>query len=186
MNLSVLPNAICVMRMLLIVPILWALQTGEYELTLVLFAIAGFSDGLDGFLAKRFGWRSELGGLLDPLADKMLLVSVFLTITLLDLVPVWLTSFVIGRDVLIVAGAIAYSAFVGPVQGRPTAVSKLNTLLQLLFVLVAVAHAAYAWPADGVVIVLGAAVFVTTVVSGIDYIWKWGLRAQQTLRGHAI
>ncbi|MGH8494557.1 MAG: CDP-alcohol phosphatidyltransferase family protein [Gammaproteobacteria bacterium] len=183
MNLSVLPNAICVMRMLLIVPILWTLEAGAYELALALFAIAGFSDGLDGFLAKRFGWRSELGGLLDPLADKLLLVSVFLAVTLLGLVPAWLTSFVIGRDVLIVFGAIAYQYFVGPVHGRPTAVSKLNTILQLLFILVTVAHAAYAWPADSLVTVLGAGVFVTTVVSGIDYVWTWGLRARRTLRG---
>lgn len=184
MNLSALPNAICVMRILLIAPILLALTAGEYELTLLLFALAGFSDGLDGFLAKRFGWRSRLGGLLDPLADKLLLVSVFLTVTLLGLVPAWLTSVVIGRDLLIVCGALAYRWLVGPVDGRPTPVSKLNTILQLLFILAAVARAAYVWPAESLVTVLGAAVFVTTVVSGIDYVWTWSLRARQTLRGH--
>lgn len=183
MKLSTLPNAICVLRMLLVVPILWALAAGAYELTLLLFLFAGFSDGLDGFLAKRFGWRSELGGLLDPLADKLLLVCVFLAVTLLGLVPAWLTSCVIGRDLIIVSGALAYQYFVGPVRGEPTPVSKLNTVLQLLFILAVVSRAAYGWPAESLVIVLGAGIFVTTVVSGIDYVWTWSRRAMRVSRG---
>ena len=177
MKLSALPNAICVARMLLVVPILWALARGEYVLTLWLFALAGFSDALDGFLARRYGWRTRLGSLLDPLADKLLLVCVFLAVTLLDLVPTWLTLVVIGRDVVILVGALAYARVVGSLQGEPTAVSKLNTVLQLVFILAVIARAAYGWPTDGVIVALGAGVFVTTIVSGIDYVWTWGRRA---------
>jgi cardiolipin synthase len=182
MKLSALPNAICVARMLLVVPILWALARGEYVLTLWLFALAGISDGLDGFLARRYGWRTRLGSLLDPLADKLLLVCVFLAVTLLGLVPAWLTMFVIGRDLIILAGALAYARVTGQLQGEPTAASKLNTLLQIVFIFAVIAEAAYALPARGIVVALGACVFVTTVVSGIDYVWTWGQRALRTSR----
>src|SRR3990170_8650209 len=87
-----IPNALCILRMLLVVPVAWLLNAGEYRLTLWLFAFAGFTDGLDGFLAKRFGWTSELGRILDPLADKILLVGVFITLATLDIVPVWLAA----------------------------------------------------------------------------------------------
>ncbi|CAN5117926.1 CDP-alcohol phosphatidyltransferase family protein [soil metagenome] len=177
MKVSNLPNAICVLRMLLVVPILWTLSAEKFTSTLLLFLVAGFSDGLDGFLAKQFDWRSELGALLDPIADKLLLVATFLAVTLLGLIPVWLTACVIGRDLLIVSGALGYHYLVGPVQGAPSLASKLNTALQILFILLVVARAAYGWPGEAVIIALGAGVFVTTVVSGIDYIWTWSRRA---------
>src|SRR4030095_13605810 len=75
-----IPNALCILRMLLVVPVAWLLVTDNYRLTLAMFAFAAATDGLDGFLAKRFGWTSELGKILDPLADKILLVGVFITL----------------------------------------------------------------------------------------------------------
>ena len=98
--------------MVLVWPIVNALVTDRYVLALVLVAVAGISDGLDGFLAKRFDWRSRLGGLLDPLADKLLLVSTFVTLTFMTLVPVWLTAVVIIRDFVIVSGGLFYQAVV--------------------------------------------------------------------------
>ena len=104
-------------------------------MTLLLFFIAAMSDGLDGFLAKRFDWTSELGKILDPLADKLLLVGVFLVATWYGLIPRWLTSAAVGRDVMILLGAIAYRVGWGPLTGRPMISSKINTLMQLLYVL---------------------------------------------------
>src|ERR1700691_5577656 len=103
-----LPNIICLLRIVLIWPILLSLQSGAYERTLWLFALAAASDGLDGYLAKRFGWTSQLGALLDPAADKLLLVSVFLLSTWLGLIPLWLATVAVARDAMIALGAVVY------------------------------------------------------------------------------
>jgi cardiolipin synthase (CMP-forming) len=174
MRLSWLPNAICVLRMLLAGPVAVALARGEYLLTVGLFAVAALSDGLDGWLAKSFGWTSRLGKILDPIADKLLLVTVFVTLVWVGRVPLWLGAAVVVRDLVIVAGAIAYQWFIGYLEGHPTRLSKLNTVLQLSFVLIVIASAA--WPAvpAPLVTAAGAACFVTTVVSGLDYVLTYG------------
>jgi len=114
-------------------PILAALSHQAYGIAAVCFAIAGVSDLLDGWLAKRFGWTSELGKWLDPVADKFLLVTVFVVAAWAGLVPRWLTAVVVARDVMIALGALAYFAWLGNLQGRPTFASKLNTLVQLAY-----------------------------------------------------
>lgn len=172
-----IPNALCILRMLLVVPIAWLLSAGEYRLTLWMFAFAGLTDGLDGLLAKRFGWMSELGRILDPLADKILLVAVFITLAALGIVPVWLAATAVARDLIITAGAIAYHGLYGYPHGRPTIVSKMNTLCQILYLLLAVAARAGDWAPDNALMTLGALVFVTTVVSGIDYVITYTRKA---------
>jgi cardiolipin synthase len=121
-----IPNALCILRMLLVVPVAWLLVTDNYRLTLAMFAFAAATDGLDGFLAKRFGWTSELGKILDPLADKILLVGVFITLAAIGVVPVWLAATAVLRDVTITAGAIIYKGLFGygELHGRPTAISR--------------------------------------------------------------
>jgi cardiolipin synthase len=170
MKVATVPNLICVLRIALTVPIVMLLVDGRYGITLVLFAIAAVSDGLDGFLAKSFGWTSELGKLLDPLADKLLLVSVFITLACIDLVPDWLAAVAVSRDFVIGIGAGVYKWLFGPVEGRPTWPSKLNTLLQLAYIIAVVSRAAFPVFPEWAVMSLGAMVLVTTVVSGLDYI----------------
>ncbi len=170
MTLSSIPNLICVLRILLTVPVVWTLIDERYGWTLLLFLVAAVSDGLDGYLAKRFEWTTELGKILDPVADKLLLVSVFITLTVLGMVPFWLAAVAVARDLVIAGGAAVYRALFGPLEGRPTLPSKLNTVLQLVYVLMVIANAASTLVPGSVVIVLGAAMFVTTVVSGIDYV----------------
>lgn len=177
-KLAYIPNAICFVRIALIVPIVGALLVGNYALSLGLILLAGFSDGLDGFLAKRFGWRTRLGGILDPLADKLLLVSVFVALAWLGVTPIWLTVVVIGRDLVIVIGALAYNYLIGEVQPEPTRISKLNTALQLLYVLLVLSQAATELPLEVPVLLAGAGVMVTSVVSGLDYVLTWGGRAR--------
>ena len=177
-----IPNALCILRMLLVVPIAWLLNEGEYRSTLWLFAVAGFTDGLDGFLAKRCGWMSELGKILDPLADKILLVSVFITLAALDIVPVWLAVTAVGRDLVITAGAISFNALYGYPHGHPTVISKINTLCQILYLLLAVAARANDWQVDTALLILGALVFVTTAVSGIDYVITYSRKAIEASR----
>ena len=170
LELKHIPNAICIVRILLVAPIIWCLVNDRYGLGLGLIIIAGLSDVLDGFLARRFDWRTRLGGLLDPAADKLLVVSVFLTLTWLGLVPVWFTAAVIARDLVIVGGTVAHQILVGPVHGEPTAVSKLNTVLQILFVALTIMHAWLSWPPEIALLVLGAGLLATIVISVLQYI----------------
>lgn len=179
-----IPNALCILRMLLVVPVAWLLFTDKYQLTLLLFGFAAATDGLDGFLAKRFGWTSELGKILDPLADKILLVGVFITLAALGDVPVWLAATAVARDVVITAGAITYKHLFGygELQGRPTAISKVNTLAQIIFLLLVVAARATDITPQIAITALGAFVFVTTVVSGLDYVITYSRRAVEVSR----
>jgi len=176
-SLKWLPNAICIARAILVAPIVVALLRVQYLLALVLIAIAGFSDALDGFLAKTFDWRTRLGGLLDPAADKLLVVSVFVTLTYLGLVPVGLTVVVVLRDVVIIFGAITYHLLIAPVRGEPAFISKLNTACQLTFVLLTLTAAAVQWPPQIFLLILGAAVVFTSITSGLNYVVDWSRRA---------
>ncbi len=178
MSLSWLPNAISLLRIALIVPILLLILDGAFGWALALFLLAGFSDGLDGYLAKRFDWHTRLGALLDPVADKLLVAGLFITLAYTQDIPVWLAAVVILRDVVIVAGAMVYNFFVRPVQGEPTRVSKLNTSLQLLFLLFVISRAGFDWPEPITLTVLGASVLATVVISGVDYVWSWSRRAR--------
>jgi cardiolipin synthase len=177
-----IPNLICVLRMVLVWPIVDALLTGRYALALILVAVAGLSDGLDGYLAKRFDWRSRLGGLLDPLADKLLLVSTFLTLAYTSLAPLWLAAVVVIRDVVIVSGGLIYQAVVAPVRPEPSRASKLNTAAQLFFICAVIANRGFGLPPDEVLIPSGAAVLVTSTVSGLDYVVRWSGRAIRSQR----
>jgi cardiolipin synthase len=172
-----LPNLICLARILLIWPTLTALQDGRYGLTLLLFGIAAISDGVDGFLAKRYQWTSELGKFLDPLADKLLLVSMFIAAAWLGIVPWWLAAASIARDVMIGVGALIYRLWFGPLHGKPTIISKINTGVQLSYLLLAIAAAAFSLPPREILDVLALAAFVTTVASGIDYLALFVRRA---------
>ena len=178
MSLSWLPNAISILRIALIPPILLLLLNGEFGWALALFFVAGFSDGLDGYLAVRFNWSSRLGGLLDPTADKLLITGLFITLAYMGQIPIWLAVIVILRDLVIVGGAVAYNFIVKPVPGEPTRISKLNTALQMLFVLFVLSRAGFDWPADITITVLGAAILVTVVISGVDYVLQWSRRAR--------
>jgi cardiolipin synthase len=177
MSLRFLPNLLCVLRMLLVYPVAHGILLGHYPLVLAIFAVAAFTDGLDGFLAKRFGWTTELGKHLDPLADKLLLVTVFVCLSITKLAPWWLTAVVLARDLVIVAGAVAYRVLLGPIRGQPTRPSKINTFCQIVFCLAVVAEAAYAWPSQETIEILGALVLVTTAVSGLDYVLVYSRRA---------
>ena len=177
MKLSFIPNAICIGRVVLIVPIVICLLTDRYTAALVLIVVAGASDALDGFLARFFDWRSRLGSLLDPAADKLLVTSTFVTLTYIGQVPLGLTAIVVLRDIVIVIGTVAYQRVIGVLQGEPTIISKLNTAFQLLFMVLTITYAQFEWPPRAIVILLGAAVVFTSITSGLNYVLTWSKRA---------
>ena len=177
MSLSWLPNAISLLRIALVAPILSFILDDQFGWALALIWLAGFSDGIDGYLAKRFDWHSRLGALLDPIADKLLVAGTFITLAITQHIPVWLAVIVILRDVIIVCGATVYNFLIGPVQGEPTRISKLNTALQLLFLLFVLSRAGFDWPEEITITILGASILVTVVISGVDYVSTWSRRA---------
>ncbi len=176
-SLRQIPNIISSIRILLVAPIAVALARHQLALAIALFGVAAVSDAADGFLAKRYGWQTGLGAILDPAADKLLLVTVFVTLAYVALVPVWLMVAAVMRDVVIVGGALAYRYWIGPLIVRPSIVSKLNTLCQAAFILAVVAKVEFSAPPAPVIMALGALVFVMAVISGIDYVLVYGQRA---------
>ncbi|HFE32775.1 MAG TPA: CDP-alcohol phosphatidyltransferase family protein [Gammaproteobacteria bacterium] len=169
-----IPNIISALRILLVIPVVMLLLERQYGAALILFAIAGISDGVDGFLAKHFGWQSRLGSILDPLADKLLLVCSFLSLAWLGLIPLALVVAVMLRDLIIVLGAIALHYRYGRFEMQPTRVSKVNTFFQIVLVLAVVFyHGEFAqipWIVDSLVYI----VWATTLISGANYVWIWG------------
>jgi len=170
-----LPNAISLLRVVLVFPVAWAILVQQPRMALGLIAIAGISDGLDGFIARRYGWQSRLGGMLDALADKMLLVACFLLLAWVGLTPWWLALLVFARDLVIVSGALAWRLLIGPIHPEPSLLSKACTLLQIVYLL-DVLVAASAWPAlpQPPLQIITALLCVT---SGVHYVGRWSRRA---------
>jgi cardiolipin synthase len=180
-----IPNVITSIRILLVAPIAVALANHQLLTTIVLFGAAALSDAADGFLAKRYDWQTELGAVLDPLADKLLLVTAFVTLAYLKLVPLWLMAAAVGRDVIIVGGALLFRYCIGPLEVRPSIVSKFNTLCQAAFIMTVVGREEFAALPGWLVMLLGSLVFVTVVVSGIDYVLIYGRRALNVAKPRA-
>lgn len=172
-----IPNLITIFRIVLLLPFLFSLLSGHYLWALVIFAVAGISDGVDGFLAKHYGWVSRLGSILDPIADKLLLVFSFLALGWLGAVPIWLVFIVLARDVVIVVGALAYHLMYGSYEMEPSWLSKLNTLVQILFVLLMILVQEFAFISKESLELSFYAVMVVTLGSGISYVLVWGRRA---------
>ena len=177
-----LPNLITALRIALVVPLCSLIAAGRYDGALLVAAIAGFSDALDGYLAKRFGWQSWIGGMLDPVADKLLLMAAFVSLALAGELPVWLAVLVVGRDFAIVTGAVAYHNLIGRFDASPSRLSKLTTVSQIVFVLVQLLRLSH-WielsqPVQtGLIIVIAA----LTLASGLHYIVIWSARARSVL-----
>ncbi len=127
-----IPNFITVGRVILVPVVFWLLVSGRVQAAFYTFVVAGISDAVDGYLAKRFGWTTELGAYLDPLADKLLLVSIFVAMGVMGEMPSWLVIGVVTRDIMIIAAVMLSWLMDNPVRIRPLAVSKANTAAQLV------------------------------------------------------
>lgn len=153
--------------------VVWAIASGEMLAAFVLFLLAGLSDAVDGFLAKRFNMASELGAYLDPLADKTLVVSIYVTLGIAGTIPRWLVILVVSRDIMIV-GAVMLSWLIGsPLKVKPLLVSKLNTAAQIAFACVVLASLGFAFNAEVVIQGLMITVAALTLLSIAAYVREW-------------
>ena len=169
-----IPNLITLGRILLVPIVVWAIATpGAMWIAFLLFVAAGISDAIDGFLAKRFHMTTELGAYLDPLADKALIVSIYLTLGINNLIPRWLVILVVSRDILIVGGIILSWLVGKPLKIKPLLVSKLNTVAQIVFACVVLGSLGFAIPAETLTLVLMGLVAVLTLLSVAAYLAEW-------------
>jgi cardiolipin synthase len=168
-----IPNIITLGRILLVPIIIWAIASNQMEIAFAIFVIAGVSDAVDGFLAKRFNMSSELGALLDPLADKALLVSIYVALGIWGAVPRWLVILVVSRDIMIVGAVIVSWVFGRPIPMKPLMVSKLNTVAQVAFAALVLASLAFGFRSSPYEIILMAAVAILTLLSVSLYLVEW-------------
>jgi cardiolipin synthase (CMP-forming) len=166
-------NLITLARLLSVPVAIWLVLEGDLAAAFWIFVAAGLSDAVDGYVAKHFDQRSRLGALLDPLADKALLVSMFVTLGATQRLPAWLVILVVFRDALIIGGFLLAAAVSAPIATKPLAVSKLNTALQITLIAVALGRIGLGISDYGLATALVYAVALTTVLSGGGYLVRW-------------
>ncbi|MCK9488209.1 MAG: CDP-alcohol phosphatidyltransferase family protein [Xanthomonadales bacterium] len=177
-----LPNTITVARILACPLLAWLIIADQARTALWLAVAVGISDVVDGFLARRFNWQSRLGGLLDPIADKLFLVSAMIALGVTGALPAWLIVLVVVRDLVIVGGAFVYHYRVETLNAAPSVLGKLNTLLQVALVLTALASQAGVPVPAWLLAALVVAVALLAVVSGGQYVLVWSARARAAWR----
>ncbi len=170
--LLTLPNVITFARLCAVPVAVWLVLDGAFAWAFWLFVAAGLSDALDGWLARRSGSGSAVGAVLDPVADKALLVSMYVTLAAMGILPVWLAILVVFRDMLIVGGILVFALLGHRVAIRPIMFSRLNTGLQIVLVAVALCIAGYALPLPVLLTALTWATAATTLASGAIYVGK--------------
>lgn len=172
-DVMTIPNLITVARLCCVPLIVYAMMVDEMVVAFLLFVAAGVSDGIDGFIARHYDQHSRLGEYIDPVADKLLLVSVFVMLGFLGAVPIWLVIAAVARDFLIVAAVLLSSLMTHPVAMRPIFLSKANTAFQIALVVVVMAELAFDVPLGGLGGILVIVVAVLTVLSGAAYLKDW-------------
>ena len=168
-----LPNIITLGRILLVPVIVWAIASNQMAIAFVIFVTAGVSDAIDGFLAKRFNMTTEIGALLDPVADKALLVSIYVALGLAGAIPPALAILVVSRDIMIVGGVIVAWLFDNPVEIRPLFISKVNTAAQIVFAITVLASKAFGVSLGAMHMIAVYTVGALTLASAGAYLAPW-------------
>ena len=168
-----IPNTLTLGRILLVPLLVWLIIDQEMLAAFLVFLLAGFSDAADGFLAKRFGWHTELGAYLDPIADKALLVTIYVTLGLSGHLPVWLVIAVVSRDILIVGAVLLAWMMSRPITVKPLLVSKVNTCCQIVLAGVVLGELGLGLGLDKLVWLLIWMTGTFTILSAGAYFWAW-------------
>jgi cardiolipin synthase (CMP-forming) len=186
MKKQYIPNIITCIRLSLIIPVFLFLMNENYKLAFYFFILAGLSDGLDGFLARRYQWTSIFGAIADPLADKLLMLVSYFGLTILGHIPLWLFIVVIFRDIWLVLGILLYRCFINNLEFEPTRISKINTVFQILLVVLVLLNLSVLTIPVIILDIVMYVVLVTTISSFLDYTFVWGRRAINTAFGSRI
>lgn len=168
-----LPNLITVLRLFAVPVVIWTILAGYLQVAFWVFLAAGTSDAIDGYLARKWNQRTELGAYLDPIADKSLLVSIFITLSIAQLIPVWLAIAVVSRDLMIVGAVILSWLLDHPVTIKPLLISKLNTVVQIGFAALALGLVGFGLHADAWLRFASYLTGVLTVLSALAYLAAW-------------
>jgi cardiolipin synthase len=168
-----IPNLITILRLVLVPAVVLAMLQARWDWAFSGFLIAGISDGVDGFIARRFNQQSMLGAYLDPMADKLLLVSVFVVLGFIGQLPLWLVVTMVSRDALIVCAVVLSSVMAHPVEMKPLFVSKANTAIQIVLAAVVLGELALAVHLDPLRPALILLSGVLTVASAAAYLVAW-------------
>jgi cardiolipin synthase (CMP-forming) len=168
-----IPNMLTLARIVLVPLVIWLIITHEMTAAFVLFLLAGFSDAADGYLAKRFQWRTELGAYLDPIADKLLLMSIYVTLGFSNHLPAWLVIAVVSRDILIIGAFLLSWVLSRPVPIHPLLVSKANTLAQIVLAGLVLAELGLGLGLESLVRILVPVTGALTILSAGAYFWGW-------------
>lgn len=173
-----IPNIITLFRLIAVLPCIALLWFDYFTYALIMFAVAGVSDGVDGYLARKFSWQSHWGAVMDPIADKLLLVLTAAVMTYKEMLPFALFFLMMSRDVIILAGAAWYRLRFGPFKVLPTVWGKLSTFFQVFMVIAILEHNAFGNLAELPLQILMLLCGLFTFISGVNYCWIWIKKAQ--------
>ena len=168
-----LPNMITLARIISVPLVIWLILSGSHAMAFAIFLLAGISDGVDGYLAKHYGWQTELGAYLDAVADKLLLVSIYLALGAIGYLPIWLVIAVAARDILIVGGVILSWILENPIKVRPSFLSKVNTTMQILLAGTVLASHGYDLGLSVTIDILVILTALFTLTSAASYLLVW-------------
>lgn len=171
-----IPNILTLSRIAAAPVLILLLRDENYELAVILFVSAGITDGLDGWIAKRYGFTSQLGARLDPLADKTIILSAYIMLAILGDLAFWLVTLVIFRDLIIIGGYLVLTTLDGQVQMQPTMTSKINTVAQIVLVIAVLSENTSWLSTQFIGFWMTYAVAALTIVSGAQYVWVWAIR----------
>lgn len=176
--LRYLPNGLTCLRLVLTVPLGVMILREQYAAALLVGILAGVTDALDGFFARRLNAFSRFGAMLDPIADKLMIAVCFICCAMVGLLPWQLAAIVVGRDLVIVSGAASYRVLYGPFQYAATVLSKANMLLQVAFLLLVLSSQVITGLPDVALQAGAVIVALCAIASGLDYVVRWTARAR--------
>ncbi|MGU9980625.1 CDP-alcohol phosphatidyltransferase family protein [Phreatobacter sp. HK31-P] len=168
-----IPNLLTLLRILLVPVVVWAIAQGQMGIALAAFVIAGVTDAVDGYIAKRFDQQTELGAYLDPLADKTLIVSIYISLAIFGFIPPWVAILVVSRDIMIVGAVVLSTLIERPLTIQPLLVSKANTVAQIVFAALVLAAKGLSLDLDWAIFIAMWAVAVLTLASAGAYMVGW-------------
>lgn len=168
-----IPNFLTLLRILLVPLVIWAIATGQMALALAAFVLAGVTDAVDGYIAKHFDQQTELGAYLDPLADKTLIVSIYVSLAIYGFIPPWVAILVVSRDIMIVGAVLLATLLDRPLAIQPLMVSKANTAAQIVFAALVLASRGLKLDLDWAILAVMWTVAALTLASAAAYLVAW-------------